>query len=102
MFVKANVVEGIIEDAILVPHQAVTRNMRGEPSVFVIDTADKVEIRKLSIDRSIGDKWLIMNGLKDGDRVIMEGVQKIRPGIQVKVVPFGQEKDVKNPPPEKQ
>jgi membrane fusion protein, multidrug efflux system len=91
--------EGVIEDAILVPHQAVTRNMRGEPAVFVADPADKVEIRKLSVDRSIGDKWLIRDGLKAGDRVIVEGVQRIRPGIQVKVVPFGQEKDSKNPIP---
>jgi membrane fusion protein (multidrug efflux system) len=89
MYVRAMVMEGVIEDAILVPHQAVTRNMRGEPAVFVVDTADKVEIRKLSVDRSIGDKWLVETGLRAGDRVIMEGVQKIRPGVQVKVVPFG-------------
>lgn len=89
MYVRALVEEGIIEDAILVPHQAVTRNMRGEPSVFIADASDKVEIRRLSVDRSIGDKWLIKEGLKSGDRVIMEGVQKIRPGMQVKAVPFG-------------
>ncbi|MFA6567149.1 MAG: efflux RND transporter periplasmic adaptor subunit [Victivallales bacterium] len=88
MYVRAMVEEGIIEDAVLVPHQAVTRNMRGEPATFVMDSADKVATRNLSVDRSIGDKWLVKAGLKAGDRVIIEGVQKIRPGIQVKVVPF--------------
>jgi len=48
-----------------------------------------VEIRRLSVDRSIGDKWLIKDGLSAGDRVIIEGVQRIRSGIQVKAVPFG-------------
>lgn len=88
MYVRAMVEEGIIEDAILIPHQAVTRNMRGEPATFIVNTADKVEMRNLSVDRSIGDKWLIRNGLKSGDRVVVEGVQKIRPGVQVKAVPF--------------
>lgn len=97
MYVRAMVEEGIIEDAILVPHQAVTRNMRGEPAVFIVGSSDKVELRKLSVDRSIGDNWLIKEGLKAGDSVVIEGVQKIRPGVQVKVVPFGREKDPKNP-----
>ncbi len=88
MYVRAMVEEGIIEDAILVPHQAVTHNMRGETASFIVDSSDKIEIRKLSVDRSIGDKWLIREGLRAGDRVVMEGVQRIRPGIQVKAVPF--------------
>ena len=88
MYVRAMVEEGTIEDALLVPHQAVIRDMRGEPSVYIADASDKVEIRKLSVDRSIGDNWLIREGLNVGDRVIMEGVQRIRPGMQVKVVPF--------------
>lgn len=101
MYVRAMVEEGIIEDAILVPHQAVTRNMRGEPAAFVVDASDKVEIRNLSVDRSLGDKWLVKSGLKDGDRVIIEGVQKIRPGIQVKVVPFGDQAAPSATPPVK-
>ena len=88
MYVRAMVEEGTIEDALLVPHQALIRDMRGEPSVYIADASDKVEIRKLSVDRSIGDNWLIREGLNVGDRVIMEGVQRIRPGMQVKVVPF--------------
>jgi membrane fusion protein (multidrug efflux system) len=99
MYVRAMVEEGIIEDAILVPHQAVTHNMRGEPAAYILDSSDKVEIRQLSVDRSIGNKWLIREGLRTGDRVIMEGIQRIRPGIQAKAVPFGQEKDSKNPTP---
>jgi len=88
MYVRAMVEEGIIEDAILVPHQAVTRNLRGEPAVMIADATDKVVSRTLVIDRSIGGNWLVKSGLKPGERVIMEGFQKIRPGMQVKVVPF--------------
>lgn len=88
MYVKAVVEEGVIEDAILIPHQAVTRNMHGDPVVMIVDSADKVEQRKLTVDRSIGDKWLVNGGLKPGERVIMEGSQRIRTGVQVKAVPF--------------
>jgi len=88
MYVRALVEEGIVEDAVLVPHQAVTRNMRGEPSVMIADSADKVLMQTIAIDRSIGGNWLVKSGLKPGDRVIIEGIQRIRPGIQVKVVPF--------------
>jgi len=88
MYVRAMVEEGIIEDALLVPHQAVTRNMRGEPAVMTVDAAGKVVTRTLVIDRSIGGNWLVKAGLKAGERVIIEGVQRIRPGIQVKAVPF--------------
>jgi membrane fusion protein (multidrug efflux system) len=57
---------------------------------MTVDPAGKVEQRFLKIDRAIGDRWLVCEGLKAGDRVIMEGLQKIRPGVQAKVVPFDQ------------
>lgn len=88
MYVRVVIEEGVVENAILVPHQAVIRNMRGEPAVMVVDSSEKVDMRKISIDRSLGEKWLVKDGIKAGDRVIMEGFQKIRPGVSVKVVPF--------------
>ena len=88
MYVRAMVEEGIVDDAILVPHQAVSHNMRGEPFAMIVNASDKVEMRRLSIDRSVGEKWLVREGLKNGDRVIMEGFQKIRPGVPVKAVAF--------------
>lgn len=88
MYVRAMVEEGVVDNAILVPHQTVSHNMRGEPFTMIVDASDKVEMRKLSIDRSVGEKWLVRDGLKSGDRVIMEGLQKIRPGVPVKPVDF--------------
>lgn len=88
MYVRAMVEEGVVDDAILIPHQAVSRNMRGEPFAMIVDASEKVEMRNLSIDRSVGEKWLVREGLKNGDRVIMEGFQKIRPGVPVKAVAF--------------
>jgi membrane fusion protein (multidrug efflux system) len=53
-----------------------------------VDAESKVQQRMLTVDRAIGDKWLVTSGLKPGDRVIIEGIQKVRPGASVKVVPF--------------
>lgn len=85
MFVRARLDEGIRSDALLVPQQGVTRNPRGEATALVVGADDKVEQRTLTAAQAIGDKWLITDGLKPGDRVIVSGLQKIRPGAQVKV-----------------
>jgi len=88
MFVRAEVQEGIAEKAILVPQQGVDRNFKGEPIALVVDEAGKVEQRLLSLNRAIGNKWLIASGLSAGDRVIVEGMMKVRPGATVKAVPW--------------
>jgi membrane fusion protein (multidrug efflux system) len=88
MYVRAIVQEGLADQAILVPQQAVTRDPKGNPVALVVDGSDKVEQRKIVVDRAIGDRWLISEGLKPGDRLIVEGIQKARPGASVKVVPF--------------
>jgi membrane fusion protein (multidrug efflux system) len=88
MFVRAVLKEGVNEHAILVPQQAVTRNPRGNPFTLIVDAEDKVQQRMLTLDRAMGDKWLISSGLVSGDRVIVEGMQKVQPGASVKVVPF--------------
>jgi membrane fusion protein (multidrug efflux system) len=85
MFVRAVVKEGVQEKAILVPQQGVSRDLKGNPLALVVDPDDKVQPRMLALDRAIGDKWLVVSGLAAGDRVIVEGSQKVRPGAVVKV-----------------
>jgi len=89
MFVRAVVEEGVNDQAILVPQRGVTRNPKGEALAMVIGAEEKVEPRPIKVTRTVGDNWLVSEGLKPGDRVIVEGLQKGRPGTQVKAVPFG-------------
>lgn len=84
MFVRARLEEGVNPDAMLVPQQGVTRTPRGDASVMLVGEGDKVEVRQITATQAIGDKWLVTEGLKTGDRVIVTGLQKIRPGVQVK------------------
>jgi len=87
MYVRAIVQEGLVDQAILAPQQAVTRDPRGVPIAMVVDSASKVEQRTLELDRAVGDKWLVAKGLKPGDQLIVEGLQRIKPGAAVKAVP---------------
>ena len=89
MFVRAILEEGINENAILVPQRGVTRTPKGDATVLVVGVDEKVEQRGITVARTVGDSWLVSDGLKAGDRVILEGVQKARPGSPVKAVPFG-------------
>jgi membrane fusion protein (multidrug efflux system) len=88
MFLRAVVEEGVNDQAILIPQQAVSRDLKGNPVTLIVDAESKVGQRMLSLDRAIGDRWLVASGLAPGDRVIVEGVQKVRPGATVKAVPF--------------
>ncbi len=90
MFVRTVVEEGVKANAILVPQQAVSRTQKGEPFVWVVNASGKAVLKMLTLDRAIGDKWLVSSGLAPGDRVIMEGIQYIRPGMAVKASPFKQ------------
>ncbi|WP_428311744.1 efflux RND transporter periplasmic adaptor subunit [Hydrocarboniphaga sp.] len=85
MFVHATLEEGQREGALLVPQQAVTHNQKGEPTAMVVGADDKVELRKLKTERAIGANWLVSEGLKAGDRVIVRGLQQAKPGSQVSV-----------------
>ena len=87
MFVRAVVKEGVNDQAILIPQQAVSRDPKGNPFALIVDASGKVGQRMLSLDQAIGDQWLVSSGLTPGDRVIVEGMQKVRPGAAVKVVP---------------
>ena len=88
MFVRAVLEEGVNEQALLVPQQGVSRDPKGNPVALIVDAESKVQQRVLTVVRTIGDKWLVSDGLAPGDRVIVEGVQKVRPGASVKAVPF--------------
>ena len=88
MFVRAIVQEGVNNQAILIPQQAVSRDPRGNPLTLIVDAQSNVQIRMLTLDRAIGDQWLVSSGLAQGDRVIIEGMQKVKPGAPVKAVPF--------------
>jgi membrane fusion protein (multidrug efflux system) len=88
MFVRAVVKEGINKQTILIPQQAVSRDPKGNPVALIVDAEGKVGQRMLTLDRAIGDKWLVTSGLSPGDRVIVEGMQRVRPGASVKALPF--------------
>ena len=97
MFVRAVVKEGVNEQAILIPQQGVSRDNKGNPLSLIVDAEEKVEQRMLTLDRAIGDKWLVSSGLAPGDRVIVEGLQMLRPGTVVKAVPFNETKTGRGP-----
>jgi membrane fusion protein (multidrug efflux system) len=85
MFVRARLEEGTTPDAILVPQLAVSRNSKGEPTALVVGAESKVELRILETSRAVGNKWLVTSGLKPGDKLIINNLQKIRPGAVVKI-----------------
>ncbi|HDX4049645.1 TPA: efflux RND transporter periplasmic adaptor subunit [Enterobacter soli] len=87
MFVRARIDEGVQPDAILVPQQGVTRTPRGDATVLVVNDKNQVESRTVVAPQAIGDRWLITEGLKNGDRVIVSGIQKARPGTTVVATP---------------
>jgi len=93
MFVRANLMRGTRAAALLVPQRGVTRNPKGEATVLLVDADNKVSEKVVTADRAIGSDWLITAGLSAGDRVIVEGLQKAKPGSPVKPVPVGAAQD---------
>ena len=101
MFVRAVVEEGVNPRALLIPQQAVMRDPKGNPLTLIVDGQGKVLQRPLTLDRALGDQWLVSSGLAAGEQVIVEGVQKVRPGATVKAVPYtasGENKNTAAPP----
>ena len=90
MFVRTLVKEGVNEQAILIPQQAVLRNSKGDPYVWTVDASGKAQMQMVTLDRAIGDKWLVSSGLAAGDHLIVEGFQRLRPGTAVKEAPAAQ------------
>jgi membrane fusion protein (multidrug efflux system) len=89
MYVRARLTQGVNRDAVLVPHAAVSRTPRGEAQAMVVNAENKVEPRTVKAEQSIGDKWVVTEGLAAGDRVIVEGLQKVKPGAPVKAEEAG-------------
>lgn len=84
MYVRALVQEGVRNQAILVPQQAVSRDAAGQTSALVLNADDRVEQRMLTVSRALGNRWLVDAGLTAGDRLIVDGLQKVRPGSQAR------------------
>lgn len=78
LFVRCVVTEGVIPAAVLAPQQAVARDPKGGPYVWVVDAQSTAHIRRLELDRAIGDQWLVTAGLAAGDRIVVEGLQHLR------------------------
>jgi membrane fusion protein (multidrug efflux system) len=89
MFVRTVLEEGVDEKAILIPQRGVTRDPKGDAVVMVVGAGEKAEQRPIKVVRTVGDNWLVREGMKPGDRVIVEGLQRVRPGTAVKAVAFG-------------
>lgn len=87
MFVHANLAEGVIDQAILVPQQGVTRDLKGQATALVVGADNKAELRDIKVMRTIGNQWLVESGLSAGDRVITEGLQRVKPGMELVAVP---------------
>jgi membrane fusion protein, multidrug efflux system len=89
MYVRARLTQGVNRAAMLVPHAAVSRTPSGEAQVMMVNSESKVEPRSVKAEQSIGDKWVVTEGLAAGDRVIVEGLQKVKPGAPVQAQEAG-------------
>lgn len=89
MFVRAELVEGVQSQGILVPQRAVTRDERGRATVMVVGRSNRAEPRMIQTSRTVGDAWLVTGGVAPGDRVIVEGAMMLRPGMPVQPRSFG-------------
>ena len=87
MYVRAQVESGVERQAILAPQRGVARNEKGEPTALVVGAGDKVELRALELRTTSGDQWIVSKGLREGDRLVVDGLQRAHPGDKVKPVP---------------
>lgn len=86
MYVHAQLDEGIDPNALLVPQEAVSRNTHGDPQVWVVQPDNTVALRQIKLGMAIGTNWVVSDGLKAGERVVVSGTQKINPGDKVSVM----------------
>lgn len=87
MFVRTQIEEGVRTNALLAPQRGVSRDRTGSATAMVVNAEGVAEVRQISVGRAVGDQWLVLDGLKLGDQVIVEGLQKVRPGAPVKAIP---------------
>ena len=89
MFVRARLAQATAHNAILVPQQGLSRDPRGNATVFVVGAGNRAELRQVVAERTVGDRWLVTRGLAPGDRVITEGLDRVKPGQVVRPVVAG-------------
>jgi membrane fusion protein (multidrug efflux system) len=87
MFVRAEVAEGSVSNGLLAPQQGIARDERGRPTAYVVGQDGKAVFRAVEVGQTVGDKWLVTGGLKAGDRLIVQGLQRVHAGQPVKPVP---------------
>lgn len=97
-YVRAVLGTAVRENAVLVPQRGVTRDPKGNATAMVLGPDDKVAVRPVKVNRTVGDNWLVDEGLAAGDRVIVEGVQKVQPGAAAKAVAPTPKTDLKGNP----
>ena len=85
MFVRAEVIEGELDNAILAPQRGISFNRQGKASALIVNADNQVEVRQLTLNRAIGDNWLINTGLETGEQLIVAGLQKVSPGVEVTI-----------------
>ncbi len=83
MYVQVVMPQGVARDVVLAPQQGVTRDRRGNPQALLVNADNVVEQRALEVIQAKGDQWIVRSGLGEGDRIIVEGLQKIAPGARV-------------------
>jgi membrane fusion protein (multidrug efflux system) len=98
MYVRVQIEQGILNNAIAIPQQAVQRDGSGASQVYVVKPDNTVELRSVTTGRVIGEQWIIQDGLKAGETVIVEGFQKLRPGAAVVPQPWKQPNAASAPP----
>ena len=89
MYVRAVVTEGTSDKGMLVPQAAVTRDRKGDPMARIVNAENKLEVRTLTVERALGNTWLVTGGLDEGDRVVVEGASTAQPGSGVEIVEAG-------------
>jgi membrane fusion protein (multidrug efflux system) len=99
MYVRATISEGVLKNALLAPQRGITRDPKGNATAMVVGKDDKVELRNVTTARAVGDQWLVTSGLTAGDRVIVEGLQKIGPGMPVQSAEYVAPAASSAPPP---
>jgi membrane fusion protein, multidrug efflux system len=88
-FARIRITRAVNENSVAVPQRAVSRKTDGSATVFVVGESNKIELRTISTGDAVGDKWIVTSGLKEGETVVVEGLQKVRAGQVVTTVPFG-------------
>jgi len=89
MYVRAQITEAVVDNAVLAPQQGVVRDPKGDVSVMVVDAAGKAQTRDIEVGQAVGADWLVTKGLAAGDKLITEGQQKVQSGMAVRAVPAG-------------